>query len=204
MPTLYFIRHGETDWNRAGRLQGHTDIELNPRGEGQAAAAAAHLNDVLATHPEAPAVGELPFFASPMRRTRQTVEILRGALGLDRAGYMADERLREIAFGAWEGKTWAEIRARDPIRARDRDADIWNFAPPGGESYADVLRRVSAWLEELTGDCCVIAHGGIARVLMVAVSRVRAAEAVRAEIWQGKILRLDEDRTHWLPGPGHH
>lgn len=203
MPVLYFIRHGETDWNRAGRLQGRTDTELNARGRKQAAAAARHLAGLIGRG-EGGRLAALPFHASPMIRTRQTIELLRAELGLDPAAYRPDDRLREVGFGAWEGKTWAEIRARDPIRARDRDADRWSFAPPGGESYSTVMERVRDWLSIVREDACIVSHGGIARVILVALAGADPAEAVTADIWQGKILMIRDGKAEWRPGPGHH
>ncbi len=203
MPRLYFIRHGETDWNREGRLQGHTDIALNARGRRQAAVVARHLSGLVGGEADAQAIARLPFYASPMIRTRQTIEILRGAVGLDPADYQPDERLREIGFGSWEGRTWPEVRTRDPIGVRDRDLDGWGHQPPGGESYAMVAERVGAWLATIKEDACVVAHGGIARVMMVLHGAVAPAEAVNAKIWQGKVLHFADGAAQWLPGPGH-
>lgn len=200
MPRLYFIRHGETDWNREGRLQGRTDTVLNARGRKQAAAVAGHL-DTLVSKKHLPE--NLPFFASPMQRTRQTIEILRETLKLDPVGYAPDDRLKEIGFGAWEGRTWPEIRARDPIGARDRDKDRWNFQPPGGESYAMVMERVASWYDTLKDDACVIAHGGIARVMLVLCGGITREAAVNVDIWQGKVLMFEDGIAQWMPGPGH-
>lgn len=204
MPILYFIRHGETDWNRLGRLQGQTETPLNARGRAQAKAAAVHLRRAIAADGLEGRLADLPFHASPMARTRASAEILRGELGLDPFGYTTDDRLKEVAFGEWEGRSWADLREREPGRAREREADRWSFTPPGGESYAGAMGRVRAWLGTLEGDCCVIAHGGIARLIMVALAHVHPGDAVRMEIWQGKVLRLGGNAPEWLPGPGHH
>lgn len=202
MPVLYFIRHGETDWNRIGRLQGQTETELNALGRRQAAAAAHNLAAVLAADQRAPA--DLPFHASPMVRTRETVEIIRRELGLAVSAYQADARLKELHFGAWEGRRWPEIREREPGIARARDRDRWAFTPPGGESYATMLERVSAWLAGITLPACIIGHGGTARTLMVALAGLPTAEVAHMEIWQGKVLRLSPGAAAWLPDSGHH
>ncbi|HRE22332.1 MAG TPA: histidine phosphatase family protein [Rhabdaerophilum sp.] len=198
MPRLYFLRHGETDWNRVGRLQGNTETALNARGRAQASLLSQHLRAIAGDR-----LADLPFYASPMRRTRQTMEILREGLGLEREAYAAVDRLREIGFGAWEGRSWPEIRTRDPIGARDRDLDRWTFCPPGGESYEMVSHRVAGWLETIDHDCCIVSHGGIARVMMVLRGGFTPAEAVEADIWQGKVLFFDGAKAKWLPGPGH-
>jgi broad specificity phosphatase PhoE len=195
---LYFIRHGETDWNRAGRLQGHTETSINTRGRKQAAQAAR----TLATLVDPADLPRLVFFASPMRRVRETVEILRSELGLPPQAYTADDRLREIAFGSWEGRTWPEIRTRDPIGAKARDNNLWDYAPPGGESYFDVSRRVGSWLAGVDRPAVVISHGGIGRTLMV-LHGLKRETGLEAQVWQGKVLRLRQGECLWLPGEGH-
>jgi broad specificity phosphatase PhoE len=195
---LYFIRHGETDWNREGRLQGHTETSINAHGRKQAAQAARTLATLIA--PEQ--LPELAFFASPMRRVRETVEILRAELGLPPQAYTADDRLREIAFGAWEGRTWPEIRTRDPIGAKTRDKDLWEFAPPGGESYFDVSRRVGSWLAGVDRPAVVVSHGGIGRTLMLLHGEKRE-RGLQAHVWQGKVLCLKPGECLWRPGEGH-
>ena len=203
MPTIYFVRHGETDWNREGRLQGRTETDLNRRGKAQAVSAAAPLKEAIAADHGAEALFALPIYASPLQRTRQTADLLLQALVAPDLAYALDPRLAEIGFGHWEGQTWPEIRTRDPIRHRDRNRDRWRFAPPGGESYAEVAERVGGWLEEATRPCCVISHGGIARVLMHLLAGLPQDEALRADIWQGRVLRFANGRMAWLPGPGH-
>lgn len=203
MGALYFIRHGETDWNREGRLQGRTDTDLNPRGRRQAAEVAAALEAVVRQDLGPAGLNELRFYASPLKRTQQTLTVLLGALNQPDQPVALDMRLAEIGFGIWEGKTWHEIRARDPINHRDREQDRWRFAPPGGESYADVAERVQAWLDESDRPCCVVSHGGIARVMMHVLGGLSVEEAVFADVWQGRVLHFTAGGMRWLPAPGH-
>ena len=126
---LYLIRHGETDWNREGRLQGRRDIPLNPTGRRQAAELARRL--AAAVPPSA--LKTLEFVASPLVRARETMELLRETLGMPAEGYAVDARLAELSFGRWEGLTWPEIRAADPAGATARDRSTWTYTPPGGE-----------------------------------------------------------------------
>ena len=104
-PTLYYIRHGETAWNVLGRLQGTQDIPLNDLGRRQAARAGAILGDLLARDGYDQA--RPAFVASPLGRARATMELVRGALHLPPHDYAIDARLREIAYGTWEGSTLA-------------------------------------------------------------------------------------------------
>ncbi|PPD15305.1 MAG: histidine phosphatase family protein [Methylobacterium sp.] len=203
MPVLYFFRHGETDWNAEGRLQGQTDIPLNAKGRLQATAIGEAIRAGRVEGIGHDRLVRLPFVASPMGRTRDTMALLRTGLGLSPDDYATDDRLIEIGFGRWEGSTWKEIVARDPGGAQARSRDKWNFVPPGGESYEMVRGRVAGWLESLQGDTCLVAHGGVARVLMVMLAEVTPRNAVGADIWQGKLLRIAPGRHDWLPGPGH-
>lgn len=198
MLNIYFIRHGETDWNREGRLQGQRDIPLNALGEQQAARVGAHLAQLAGQR-----INTLPFFVSPLIRTRQTAEAARVALGLPALSYSIEARLREISFGAWEGKTWPEVKGIDPAGAVARKRDKWGFAPPDGESYEDVKSRILPFLETITQDCCIIAHGGIARAMLVHLAGVSTADAVERDIWQGKVLHFTRGEAHWRPHAGH-
>lgn len=169
MIPLYFIRHGQTDWNAEGRLQGQRDIDLNAEGLRQAEAVAARLARAAGRDQPDLDLATLDFAASPLSRTRRTMEILRAALALDPAGYRLDPRLKEIGFGAWEGSTWAEIRRWDPAGAIARDRDRWGYRPPGGtgESYAMLVNRVEPAIAELTRPTVIVAHGGVARAILV-------------------------------------
>lgn len=138
-----------------------------------------------------------------MRRTRETMEILRGTAGLQAGGYRCDPRLAELGFGAWEGLTWKELRRSEPARCAERNRDRWRFAPPGGgESYAALALRVGAALADLARDSLVVAHGGVARAMMTLIGGTPEREALQASIWQGRILRFEGGRATWLPGEG--
>lgn len=112
VPTIYYLRHGETEWNALGRLQGTRDIPLNARGRGQAVQAGLILADLLKRDGKDKTA--LPYVSSPLGRARQTMELARGKLELPVADYALDDRLREIGYGAWEGLTLAESEAKIP------------------------------------------------------------------------------------------
>ena len=129
MPTIYYIRHGETAWNAEGRLQGAQDTSLNDLGRKQAAHAGGILADLFARDrrsEQAPA-----YVASPLGRARSTMELVRGALRLPPHDYTIDDRLREIGYGDWEGATLAQMQARDPEVFGRRQVDKWTVSPPG-------------------------------------------------------------------------
>jgi broad specificity phosphatase PhoE len=191
-PTLYYIRHGETEWNAVGRLQGTQDIPLNDLGRSQAA----HVGGVLAGlfARDGRDKFSLPFVASPLRRARATMELVRGALNLPPHDYAIDDRLREIAYGEWEGSTLKEAQARDPQLFARRLADKWTVAAPGGESYAAVQARVSEWYGSLVVDTVAVAHGGTARALMVALGLETEQSAADLLIEQGAVYLFSGGR----------
>jgi broad specificity phosphatase PhoE len=185
MPVLYYIRHGETDWNAEQRLQGHRDTNLNARGRAQAAHCGALLRDLFAR--DGRAAADCGYVSSPLMRARQTMEIIRAAVDLDPRDYSLDSRLTEISFGAWEGFTLDEIKQRSPQQLVERDRDKWGFSPPGGESYRDVTLRIADWYASLSRDMVVAAHGGVARALIVYLNILTPEEATRANIVHGVV-----------------
>lgn len=189
---LFLVRHGETDWNREGRLQGSKDIPLNELGREQAAEAAGRLRNLVQGYEG------LDFVASPMERARETMEILRYRLGLPPKGYRIDERLRELTFGAWEGFTWREVRKSERELALARERDKWGFVPPEGESYRMLAERIRPVLEGLTGATVMVSHGGVARAVLALVGAVAPGEAAMVDIWQGKILMVSDGRVSWV------
>jgi probable phosphoglycerate mutase len=194
---LIFVRHGETEFNAENRLQGQLDIPLNARGCDQARAVgqalAARLGDEIERLEAAEA-----FVSSPLARARSTMEIVRGAMGLPSQRYLVMPVLKELSFGAWEGLTWPEIEARDPRGIKTRKRDKWNFAPPGGESYAMLTDRLRPWLEGLTGDAFVVSHGGVARALMTLIAAIPPKKAVDSPIIQGRGLCLQRQGFQWI------
>jgi probable phosphoglycerate mutase len=190
--TLYFVRHGETDWNVQGRLQGQRDQPLNALGRVQAEEVGARLGRLVADP------GGLDYVASPLSRARDTMAILRASLGLDPAAYRVDARLQELAFGEWEGWTWREVRTRAPEGYRARDRDRWTFAPPGGESYAAAAERVRPVIASLIRDTVLVSHGGVARGLLVMLGGIKRETALRVDIWQGRVLVFEAGRHRWV------
>jgi broad specificity phosphatase PhoE len=185
MPVIYYIRHGETEWNAEGRLQGTQDIPLNDLGRKQAANSGAILADLFARDRRSEA--SLAFIASPLGRARLTMELVRGTLRLPPDQYAIDDRLREIGYGHWEGSTLMQMQTSDPAVFARRQADKWTVPPPGGESYAEVQARVSDWYGQLTADTVAVAHGGTARALMVALGIETSDSAADLTIEQGAV-----------------
>jgi probable phosphoglycerate mutase len=184
-PTIYFIRHGQTEWNAAGRFQGSKDIPLNDIGREQAIRAGELLTDILSAdshHPE-----RIPFVSSPLGRARQTMELVRGEVGVPPHGYELDDRLRELGFGHWEGSTLVEMQQSHPELYAERQVDKWGVPPPGGESYASATLRLRDWYDSLLQDTVAVSHGGSCRALMVALSVETPVNAADIYIEQGVV-----------------
>ena len=183
--TLYYIRHGETDWNAEQRLQGQHDIPLNDRGRAQATRCAKILRDLFER--DRRRVDEFDYLSSPLGRARETMELMRAGLGLAPEDYRTDARLMEMSFGRWEGFTFGELQHRESAALAERERDKWGFVVPGGESYALLQQRVRAWYEGVTRDTVVSAHGGVARTLMAHLGIASPETASLGNVGQGVV-----------------
>jgi probable phosphoglycerate mutase len=191
VPTIYYIRHGETEWNALGRLQGVQDIPLNELGRTQSVHAGQVLADLLRR--DGQNASSIGFVASPLGRARQTMDLVRGVLTLPLSVYAIDDRLREIGYGEWEGATLPEMETKDPDLFARRQAEKWTVAPPGGETYVAVQARVTAWYRDLKADTVAVAHGGTARALMVALGFKTPEAAADLGIEQGAVYVFSDN-----------
>jgi probable phosphoglycerate mutase len=193
-PLAYIARHGQTDWNVEHRLQGQADTDLNDFGREQARKNGQRLATLIGN-------GEsFDFVASPMRRTRETMELMREAMGLDPSGYRTDPRLVEISFGDWQGFTFAELEAHAPGSTDGRRHAKWDFQPPGegAESYEMLLERIRPWLDALRQPTVCVTHGGVMRCFFRLVTGISKQEAASLEIPQDRLLRLEGRSLEWL------
>jgi len=195
--TLYYIRHGETDWNRGQRYQGQRDIPLNATGRAQAKGNGQLLAAALGDR-----AAQFDYVASPLQRASETMQILRAEMGLDSRTYRTDDRLMEINYGSWEGQPWGDIAVRDAAGYAARQADVWNWRPQGGESYQMLAQRVGAWIAEVASDTVVVAHGGVSRALRAVLFGLSAPEVMRLEVPQDKILVIEAGAMRWLQPHG--
>lgn len=197
-PTIYFLRHGETDWNRDRRYQGQQDIALNETGRVQARRNGRVLADFL------PGIAAARFIASPLKRTRETMEIMRAELGLPPTGYETDPDLVELSYGNWEGMLQDNLAEQDPEGWAARKTDPFHWRPEAGESYADLFARVQRWAGALarTGalaqDCVVVSHGGVSRCLRAHILGLDPASIPHLESPQDRVLILSEGAMRWL------
>lgn len=205
MIRLVLIRHGATAWTAAGRFQGHTDVPLSPHGQRQAAAlAAARLPAALHG-----------LYASDLQRAWATAAVLATQYGLTA---QPEPRLREVAFGRWEGSTYAELQERDPQTLSAWEHDVLHVPPPGGETLLQLAERVRAVYTGIVAahqgqTIALVAHGGALQAcLCLALGlplqehwRLALAPASLTELClypAGAILTRFND-THHLQGVDH-
>ena len=199
-PTLYFLRHGETQASQTGGYCGLTDVGLTPEGRQMA-------EDFAAAYKSLPWVA---VFCSPLRRSVDTAGPLCEAVGLE---MQVRDGLREIAYGQWEGKTPEEVSRRFHDEYVSWLADPgWN-APTGGERGVDIARRSSVVLDEIdrnhpAGRVLLISHKATTRIMLcsllgIDVGRYRdrismpvASLSVVEMTEQGPRLKVLGDRTH--------
>ena len=182
--TVYFVRHGQTDWNAAARYQGQRDIPLNDTGRGQAKRNGEMLARAL------PDAARLDYVASPLWRARETMQIMRRAIGLPEIDYRTDDLLKEVHYGHWEGRLASDLAIQDPEGVAVRQKDPFRWRPTDGESYADLMVRSDAWLAGVTRDTVVASHGGVSRTVRGRVLGLPEHEMMRLDVPQDRILVL--------------
>lgn len=189
MQTIYLVRHGETEWNRAGRMQGRRDSPLTPHGEEQARRVGALLRDLI------PTLDACAMVVSPSGRAVQTATIIAHSLGIDPARFAPDPMVQEFAWGEWESMTHAEIAAAAGQDVWQRFlADRWTEATPAGECYADVAERARQWLTAVAEvpELLLVSHGGFGRVLRGLYLGLSPTETLAQPVPQDAVFRLSD------------
>jgi len=182
------VRHGESNWNAEGRLCGRSDVPLSETGRRQAKLLARRLKSI-------------PFealYASPLLRALETAHQIAQSVGLEPN---PDQRLVELDYGQWEGRTFAEIIANDAKNFQAWDADPATIAPPGGESGLAAQQRVVSCLDLLAarhprGNVLVAFHKTVCRLAICHVVGVAASEYRRRLILHNAALCTIQSRAN--------
>ena len=193
-PPIYFVRHGETDWNREHRIQGQIDIPLNGTGHQQADTVSRALKSFLR--------GEKinRFVVSPLTRARQTMGYVARAFDIPEARAEVEPAMLELAFGVWEGKRFEELKTHPSYPTNPHARFGWR--PEDGESYADGIERVKQWIGRIDGPTVIVAHGAIGRCLIGLVSDLPPDRLVAAPTPQGRFCRLQHGQIDWFDADG--
>ncbi|WP_170416959.1 histidine phosphatase family protein [Ruegeria atlantica] len=149
MSRLSLLRHGHTHWNRAGRIQGRSDIPLDDDARAELAGYELPGQWARAT-----------LWSSPLHRASETARLVAGREP------MVSDALTEMNWGDWEGQRGVELIADPDSGYRHIEDWGWDYRPPNGESPADVRARLQPWLDGLQGDTVAVCHIGIMRVIL--------------------------------------
>lgn len=179
--TLYVVRHGECEHNAEGRIASQSNSPLTAKGRAQARANGVLLKELAGD------LERVDFFASPLHRTCNTMELLRTAAGLPPTGYRADHRLMELHCGDQIWLRWSDIPQEDHARY---GADPWHLARPGGESQAAVFARVGDFLATMRRDCVIVTHQIPTRMIRAHYLGLTPEETVRYVQPHAGIMRL--------------
>jgi broad specificity phosphatase PhoE len=190
LPPIIFIRHGETDWNKQGLIQGSIDTELNDHGRAQAQAVAQAL---LLKREE---LFGFEFVVSPQKRAQDTMGYIASALGVAKPSIKTDARVRELGFGVWENHPFWELKASPIFPADAERRYVWR--PEGGESYQDGVARVDDWLSGIQQPTLVVAHGAVGRCIMGRVAGLPPEKIVTLKTPQGCYCYLHDGRIEWV------
>lgn len=186
---IYLLRHGQTEWNVHGRIQGAGDSPLTERGAAQARAMGALLRRSIARP------SDFTLVSSPQGRALRTATLVGDALGLT---VVTDPRLAEVTLGSWDGLTWSEIAARYP-GALDGVTHGRSFRAPTGESYERARQRVADWLADVATPTIAVSHGLTGKLLRGVYANLDRDATLRQAEPQDGAYRLHGGRLEFLP-----
>lgn len=175
LPDLYLLRHGQTEWNRLGRLQGRLDSALTDLGHAQAARQA----ELVARLP-----AQMARFSSPAGRAVATARIVFGP-----KPFLQDARLHEIDIGDFTGATEATLRADHPQLFADGGI-AWYDRAPKGEGFAALEARVRDFLTNLRGPAIIVTHGMTLRMMIAVATKRPAAQMGQIQMTQGALHQI--------------
>lgn len=181
---LAITRHGHTQWNRDGRIQGHTDIPL-----------AQDVVDDLSGYRLPSAWQHATLVSSPLCRATQTAQLISG-----RAPQI-ENALIEMNWGEWEGQRSCELGADDSSGFRHVDEWGWHFRPSEGESPSEVRARLMPWLRTLQQDTVAVCHIGVMRVLLAVAHKWEFLGPAPFEIKRKRLYVLNVGETIYPADP---
>jgi len=183
---LFLIRHGQTDWNLKGKIQGSCDIELNNTGIKQAK----ELSNKILEEPYKLS----KIYSSPQRRAVKTAEILSHATNLD---YIPIEGLEEMNLGEWEGLSWGEVKEKYPTEYEQWYINRRYTKPPKGESYQDMLERVLPAIHKIIKANCedvvVVTHSAVIMSIQCYITNTSFDEMMKFKTDNTSITEINSD-----------
>lgn len=191
---VYLVRHGETDWNKTGRIQGQQDLPLNELGRRQAEAVGTYLAELR--------FGYDYIYTSDLVRARETAEIIAKRWG---SQTLARRELRELSFGEIEGLDFNEVQARYPEFWKAYQDNSVDTVFPGGESVAQLGERATEFFrfireQHQDDSILVVAHGGFIKSFLAIVLGLPLANRGRIEVTNASVsvVRIQEEKAKIL------
>lgn len=184
MIRLALIRHGHTSWNRAGRIQGRTDIPLDEEARAD-----------LSKRRLPPDWENADLWASPLARASETGRLIAGRAP------QTDAALMEMDWGAWEGKRGAELHAAEGADYRPIESWGWNYTPPNGESPAAVRDRLAPWIAARQQDTIAVCHIGVMRVALALATGWAFGGPAPFQIKRNRLYVIDCDGSQMTLRP---
>lgn len=189
MTTLILVRHGESEWNRAGRIQGQVNSPLTDLGINQAKATRDYLSGILLNQ-------QLEIYTSPLDRALQTAEIIAQGIDYPSRKIIIEERLNDFNLGEISGTFgWDKVAEIFPEQAQLRLQDPMRFHPSGGESGAEFEARLRSLLEDLKDDGTLklmVSHGIVNKFIRGILKNLSGKEMVELGESQNTIYRLEQ------------
>ena len=189
MTTLILVRHGESEWNRAGRIQGQINSPLTDLGINQAKAIREYLSGILLNQ-------QLEIYTSPLDRALQTAEIIAQGIEYPSRKIIIEERLNDFNLGEISGTFgWDKVAEIFPEQAQLRLQDPMRFHPSGGESGAEFEARLRSLLEDLKDDGTLklmVSHGIVNKFIRGILKNLSGKEMVELGESQNTIYRLEQ------------
>lgn len=189
MTTLILVRHGESEWNRAGRIQGQINSPLTDLGINQAKAIREYLSGILLNQ-------QLEIYTSPLDRALQTAEIIAQGIEYPSRKIIIEERLNDFNVGEISGTFgWDKVAEIFPEQAQLRLQDPMRFHPSGGESGAEFEARLRSLLEDLKDDGTLklmVSHGIVNKFIRGILKNLSGKEMVELGESQNTIYRLEQ------------
>ena len=183
---LIFIRHGQTDWNLQGKIQGSYDSELNEIGMKQATELSEKLIKLNYKFKK--------IYTSPQKRALKTAKILSDS---SKVPYIIIENLKEINMGKWEGLSWGEVENNYPIEYKNWKENRKDVPPPNGESYEHMLYRVLGSLHKIikenTDDVVIVAHSAIIMCLQCYITNTPFNKMLKFKTSNAEITEIDSE-----------
>ena len=187
LPTIYLLRHGQTEWNVEGRYQGQMDSNLTELGKEQAKSNAVKLQKYFEP-------STVKFFSSPLGRAKSTAFIIADELNISKENIIFEERIQEFNYGIFEGKTKKYCQTKLKREFEQRERDKWTYVLEGGESYEMVTKRLNLWLKSVQNEkvIIVVAHEMINRALRGIYSNLSSKETLTLFQANNLLIKLEK------------